>query len=231
MKLLTESFEKELLRSLKKEIKKNPRKNIVVNESKEKENEVIEEGIKYFKTSIRLEKLAKKIQDKTRSDPKAKTKLTPTVNKIYKLAQKFEDVEDLFEFGKKIDKIKAKLEYEELKKRYFDILEILKKDDICAVMKKVGVYATMIASMTVPYLAMSKFFPQLSSIANIEQSTKFLEKVGLYLKRSGAFILCGLPVTFGRTAINSKISSEENKIIKQVDRVLNSESYIAKEEV
>ena len=105
-KIFLEGCEKKMLKNASKEANKNSfhleRKKDSLNE------EVLEEGIKFFKTSSRLYKLVDKFNKKSEQNPD----LISTAKKLNKLANKFEYVEDLYDTGKKAE---AKIAYKELK--------------------------------------------------------------------------------------------------------------------
>lgn len=183
------------------------------------EKEVINEGLKVFKASPRLYKLALKIERKSRRNKDLG--LEEIVKKINALANKFEYVEDLYEVGRKAE---AKAQYKELTKKYNDVLKMLRKNDVKDALKKVGGLAFTVASMTIPYIAMSHFFPSLAlNQVNAEASQmNFYEKTGLYLKRAGAFTLCGIPVRVLRGVTNWGTDALEQKVLVKVDKLLDS---------
>lgn len=213
MKVILENNEKEVINRLKRTFRND---NYI---PREKKTEVIEEGIKFFKTSIRLYKLADKIEMKSKKNPE----LAPTVKKLNELATKFDYAESLYDVGKKTE---GKAQYESLKKKYMDLLKLLKKDDVKNALKKSGCLALTIASMVLPYMMLNKFFPSLSFGAVNSQAAKsgFKDQAALYLKRAGAFTLCGLPTTITRSGFNNAIDQYDDKVVKSVDRFLNSNS-------
>lgn len=186
---------------------------------KTEEVETLNEGLKYFKASPRLYKLALKIERKSARNKELG--LGETVKKINALANKFEYVEDLYDVGKKAE---ARAQYKDLCKKYNDVLKLLRKDDIKQSLKKIGGLAFTVASMCVPYLLMSKFFPSLNLSAASNPEATFMNKTGLYLKRAGAFTLCGLPVRIGRNAFNLGTDAAQARSLNKVDKLLASTS-------
>lgn len=183
------------------------------------EEEVINEGLKHFKASPRLYKLALKIERKSARNPGLN--LEEVVKKINALANKFEHVEDLYEVGRKAE---AKVQYKALCKQYSDILKLLRKDDVKQGLKKIGGLAFTIASMAVPYIAMQHFFPGLASLNTVNsdaQGMAFMEKTGLYLKRAGAFTLCGLPVRMVRGIFNFGTDEAQLRSLAKIDKLLD----------
>lgn len=204
-----------ITRNFKNELKVHPssEKEVIT-----EEQEVLEEGLKFFKVSGRLFKLADKIARKARQ--KDKPELIDTVKKINELANKFENAEDLYEIGRKKE---AKIKYKALTKNYAELLKMLKKQDVIDALKSVGGVAMTIATMTVPYLLLNKFFPKLSFGATQTAAAAepgFLNQAKIFLKRAGAMTLCGIPTKAARGIFNNGISVYDDKIIKQVDNLL-----------
>lgn len=183
---------------------------------KKEEEKTITEGIKYFKASKRLFKLAEKITQ--RAKQRNSQHLVELAAKINALGEKFEFVEDNYDVGNKTEAVK---QYNALKKQYSEILKLLQKEEIKNGLKKIGSISLTIAAMTIPYLAMSKFFPNLVSIKS-EEGSSFSQNTEHYLKRAGAFTLCGLPVRFVKGAFNTGLEVYDDKIINSVDRLLNA---------
>ncbi len=183
------------------------------------ENQVINEGLKFFKASPRLYKLALKIERKAQRNQELG--LGEIVKKINALANKFEYVEDLYEVGRKAE---AKTQYKDLCKKYNDVLKMLRKNDVKNSLKKIGGLAFTVASMTIPYIAMSHFFPSLAltQVNSEAANMSFYEKTGLYLKRAGAFTLCGIPVKLLRSGFQFGTDAMEQKAIVKVDKLLDS---------
>lgn len=177
--------------------------------------EIISEGIKYFKASKRLYKLAQKIT--TRAKQRNNSDLINLANKVNLLAKLFEEAEDDYEAGNKANALKT---YNALKQKYSDILKLLKQESIKNALKGIGSLALVVAGMTIPYLAMNKFFPNFLSVSG--NGRTFSEKTEYYLKRAGAFTICGIPTRALTKGFNSSIESMDDKIIKSVDRLLNT---------
>lgn len=211
-KVILEDNEKEVINAAYKHFKKEHKRinpSVVTEES----NEVITEGLKYFKTSERLYKLAIKLERRAKQNPE----ILETAKKVNALGNKFEYVEDLYAVGKKEE---AKTQYKELCDKYISIIKLLKKESVRSALKTAGSLAIVVASMVVPYLAMEKLFPQLSLQALNSSELTGLKKAKLYLERAGAFTLCGLPVRAASKALNFGSDEAELKALKSVDRML-----------
>lgn len=205
--------------------KKSP---LAINENKE----VIEEGIKYFKTSPRLYKLALKLEKKSKkfnnSSKEFKT-LNELVMKINSLANKLEFLEDKYYLGDKTQKLIAKAEYKNIVKEYSALIKMMKKSETIDALKAVGALAFTVASMALPYIAMSKFFPSLTSINAIGNEANAMQRAWLYCKRAGAFTLCGLPIKITKAGLDALTNDVETKILARTDSILKSSDIDTKE--
>lgn len=211
-KVILEDNEKEVINAAYKHFKKE-HKRINPSVVTEENNEVITEGLKYFKTSERLYKLATKLERRAKQNPD----ILETAKKVNALGNKFEYIEDLYAVGKKEE---AKTQYKELCDKYVNVIKLLKKESVRSALKTTGSLAITVASMTIPFLAMGKFFPQLSLQALNNTELTGLKKAKLYLERAGAFTLCGLPVRAASKALNFGSDEAELKALKSVDRML-----------
>lgn len=226
-KVILEDNEKEVIGAAYKHFKKEY-KHKRINPSvitEEKNNEVITEGLKYFKTSERLYKLALKLERRAKQNQN----ILETAKKVNALGNKFEYIEDLYAVGKKEE---AKTQYKDLCNKYLELLKLLKKEEVKAALRTVGSLALTVASMTIPFMAMNKFFPQLSlkaienntvsnGLSAVEQAhVKTLGRAKLYLERAGAFTLCGLPIKAASKALKVGFDADELKVLKSVDRML-----------
>lgn len=210
-KIILEDNEKEVIDAAYKYFKKehkHPLPSVI-----KEEQQVITEGIKYFKTSKRLYKLALKLEKRAKKNPQ----MLETAKKVNALANKFEYVEDLYEVGSKIE---AKAHYKELCNKYIDVIKLLKKTEVANALKAAGSLSITVASMCLPYLAMQRFFPNLSLASVNSTELTGMKKVGLYLKRAGAFVLCGIPVKALNSVLNYGSEEAETKALKSVDRML-----------
>lgn len=198
--------------------KKNP---LTINENKE----VIEEGIKYFKTSPRLYKLALKLEKKSRkfnNDSKDFKTLNELVMKINALANKLELLEDKYYLGDKTQKLIAQAEYKSVVKEYSSLIKMMKKNETIDALKLAGSLAFTVASMALPYIAMSKFFPNLTNLNAIGNEANVMQRAWLYCKRAGAFTLCGLPIKITKAGVNALTNDAETKILARTDSILKS---------
>ena len=211
-KVILKDNEKEVINAAYKHFKKE-HKRINPSVVTEENNEVITEGLKYFKTSERLYKLAIKLERRAKQNPE----ILETAKKVNALGNKFEYIEDLYATGKKEE---AKTQYKELCDKYISIIKLLKKESVRSALKTTGSLAITVASMTIPFLAMGKFFPKLSLQALNSSELTGLKKAKLYLERAGAFSLCGLPVKIASKALNFENDEAELKALKSVDRML-----------
>lgn len=197
-----------------------------------KQEQVIEEGIKYFKISPRLYKLALKLEKKSikiKDSKEQYQEIDKLVKKINALANSFETLEDNYYLGNKTQKAVAKNSYKQLIAQYSDIIKMMKKSEVIDALKQTGGIAFTVAGMALPYIAMNHFFPELLSINTINQSPSAMDKAFLYCKRAGAFTLCGLPLKITRAGINALTDDAETKILARTDRVLRDSNIDTKE--
>ena len=197
-----------------------------------KQEQVIEEGIKYFKISPRLYKLALKLEKKSikiKDSKEQYQEIDKLVKKINALAKSFETLEDNYYLGDKAQKAVAKNSYKQLIAQYSDIIKMMKKSEVIDALKQTGGIAFTVAGMALPYIAMNHFFPELLSINTINQSPSAMDKAFLYCKRAGAFTLCGLPLKITRAGINALTDDAETKILARTDRVLRDSNIDTKE--
>lgn len=113
--------------------------------------DIIEEGIVYFKNSNKIKKLITTIEEKTqRIEEEDKRKIINSLlNKLENLKNKFEILEKAYYSTK--DKKTLKKEYKEVQKEFSDLIELGTKEQIKSLLKNIGVYGVMVASMIVPY--------------------------------------------------------------------------------
>lgn len=149
--------------------------------------EVLEEGIRFFKTSDKLKKLVDNISSKLEriEEPEERRKIITLINKIDRLANKFEKIEIEY----KVEKIMknptpmAKQHYAELTTEFANIVKLAKKEDMKTLLKNIGSYSLLFVAMTVPYQILNKINP----IINPENSD---------VKRALSYIGMSLPIKF-----------------------------------
>lgn len=217
-KIILEDNEKEVISAAYETLRKNfKRPKASPSTIKEEKEEVLEEGLKFFKASTRLYKLSKKLEKKAEGSEY----VLELANKINKLGEKFEYAEAMYDVGRKQE---AKMLEKELINKYNDILKLTKKEETKNALRKVNSLALVMASMTVPYIALNKFFPTLSfgavNTAALSDGT-VMGQIKLYLKRAGAFSLCGAPVKAAKTTSNKIEKNSDEKMLKTVDKLLN----------
>jgi hypothetical protein len=95
---------------------------------------VLEEGIKYFRASVKLRKLVEQLKRKDMKE------LEPLVEVARRAAMEFERVEGRFERGE-ITRGQAKLRVDALKRYYAALLKMTRRSDFAKVLKVAGVAA------------------------------------------------------------------------------------------
>lgn len=203
--------------------------------------EIITEGIKFFKNSKRLRKVADKLMvnyDRSNSDEDKKN-LKKVSLKMYSLADKFEKVEDDYKYK---NKEIAKNDYRELCEKYKDICLILKKESVKSTLKTVSSLALTIASLALSYFAVGRVMNALGNLkakiivpteikggsvtASLEKNTPKTEtsgKEGFFdsIKRYGIWSVMQLPISGARNLSTNAIDSiqTQNNIIQSVENV------------
>ena len=98
--------------------------------------EVLEEGIKYFKASQRLKKLADRLQKKDMKE------MSPVIERTRKAASEFERIEGKFEKGQ-ITKAQARIRIDSIKRNYNDIMKMLRGKEFGTFLKIGGISAIL----------------------------------------------------------------------------------------
>lgn len=115
------------------------------------QEDIIEEGIVYFKNSNKIKKLIETIELKTqRVEEEDKRKIINSLlNKLESLKNKFEVLEKAYYSTK--DKKTLKKEYKEVQEEFNDLINLGAKEQIKSLLKNLGIYSILVASMIVPY--------------------------------------------------------------------------------
>lgn len=129
----------------------------------EVQEETLEEGIKYSKTSHKLFRLLEVLVPKLEriEGQEERRSMITLINKIDRLAKKFEKVE----IDYKVEKIlknknpEAKKKYAELTMEFADLIKMAKKEDIKKILKTTGSLSLLFAAMVIPYEVLSKVNP------------------------------------------------------------------------
>jgi hypothetical protein len=109
---------------------------IKIDETIDEDIEVLEEGLKVFKASQRLKKLADRLQRKDMKE------MMPIVERIRKAASEFERVEGKFQQGQ-ITKAQARIRVDSIKRNYNDIMKMLRRKEMGTFLKVGGISAIL----------------------------------------------------------------------------------------
>jgi len=107
-----------------------------IDEDIDEDIEVLEEGIKFFKASQRLKKLADRLQKKDMKE------MSPIIERTRKAASEFERIEGKFEKGE-ITKTQARLRIDSIKRNYNDIMKMVRGKEFGNFLKIGGVAAIL----------------------------------------------------------------------------------------
>lgn len=154
------------------------------------EDEILTEGIKFFKVSNRLNNLNKKLLQRIDMVKTSYQKelLTTNAGKIERLANKFKTIEDKYagKHDTELSKPEVKQKYKEAMREYREILNYMKKEETRAVLKGINMWGFMILTLAIPL----KFIAPVSASIGIDlNATDWLST----LKRSGIYLALQLP--------------------------------------
>ena len=107
-----------------------------IDEDIDEDIEVLEEGIKFFKASQRLKKLADRLQKKDMKE------MGPVIERTRKAASEFERIEGKFEKGQ-ITKAQARVRIDSIKRNYNDIMKMLRGKEFGTLLKVGGIAAIL----------------------------------------------------------------------------------------
>jgi hypothetical protein len=202
--------------------------------------EVIEEGIKYFKTSKQLYKLYDKLISKAHflDRDEEQKELISLANRVKRLGTKFEKVENSYAEGSKSESISK---YNDLKNDYSDILKILSKEKTKSILKSIQSIAYTLMIMTIPYIMFSRVFPNLSKtnpsnmikgdsqVASEKIQENGHAQMAVLLKRAGALTACGIPVRMANSLTSTALNSYQNdeKLINALETSLSNRIELA----
>jgi hypothetical protein len=128
----------------------------------------LDEGLRYFKTSKRLHKLAEKLMKKA----KGKREIEAFANSARDAAREFEKVEDKFAQGI-LNKPQARIAFDAIKKHYSEILKKARNKTIFNILKTAGLLG-IVGSITAtilfgwqPFAAIGIKIPQIGEVQKI----------------------------------------------------------------
>ena len=151
----------------------------------------IEEGIVFFKNSKKIRKLAQVILQKSQfiENDEEKKAIISLVNKINRLAEKFNAVEELYK-ARRItggNKQEVRQQYKTLETEYVDIVNLAKKEQTKTILKNISAYSTMVAAMIIPTLLIGKLARQFGSVNPITNSKELnpFVRAAVYMGSAG----------------------------------------------
>lgn len=116
---------------------------------------LITEGIRFFKDSKKLLKLALKIESKylKAKDEDTKSNLKQVIEKINFAASAFENLENRYPKDKK----NVRKEYNDLRKNYMELFDFIRKQNIKKALVSVGIFAAVSAAILLSIDKLDKF--------------------------------------------------------------------------
>lgn len=141
---------------------------MLLDEAMETADISLDEGIVFFKNSKKMKRLANVILQKSQfiENDDEKKQIISLVNKINKLSDKFESLEQMYKARRMIGKTpqEIKQQYKTLETEYADVVSIAKKEQTKSILKNINAYAIMVASMIIPTMLIGKLAHQFGSV-------------------------------------------------------------------
>lgn len=199
--------------------------------------EVLEEGIKYFKNSKRIEKLVDKIGKKINllTKPEEKQDIAKVMIALQEIAEEFKLVET--EKMNKKNKYQLMKQYYMLEEKYSDIVKMINKETVLSAIKNISGAALFSALLFVGY----DFFFQSGASANVIKGASIGEKTGSEViadtakkltdegsrnrMKTGAEFQRGIAQTFAKHG--ERFGEEGEQLASQSEIYLQSEKAIS----
>jgi hypothetical protein len=167
--------------------------------------EILEEGIVFFKTSEKLNKVVDKLSKKAFliENETERNEILKITARLNSLAVEFKKVENEYAAGKVSVKYN---EHKELLKKYKDVLLILKKESVKNNLKKINSFGILVASIVFSFLILDKL-----------PGGNFLTSIrNLFIS-----MLPRIPLNFLGVKIDKKIDkiNNEEEIIKSIKKI------------
>ena len=188
---------------------------LVLNNNIDDDFEELEEGIRFFKASKRLEKLAKSLERKANRNPE----VLSLVPKVRQAAKSFKTVEDSFANGT-LTKAKAKAKLNTLKKQYSAIMKELRKKEIKDALKIAGI-AAAVAGVIAAIVFGNRLISQMALMSghNVIAGTAKLTQGNATVPKSAEIKLSSVTPT-----LRPKVSNE----LKQLEGVYSRSGFALK---
>ena len=109
-----------------------------------------------------------------------KREIIKLVNKINRLADKFEVLEQSYKTG---DKNTIKQQYRKLETEYADVVALAKKEEMKTILKTVAAYGVLVSTMIIPTLLITKLTKQIGSVNPIthDKALNPFLRAGVYI--------------------------------------------------
>lgn len=135
-------------------------------------NEVLEEGLKYFKNSKRIEKIVEKIGKKINliTSPEEKQEIAKVMIALQEIAEEFKLLET--EKLNRKNKYQTMKQYYILEEKYSDIIKMINKETVLNIIKKIAGASLFATLLFVGY----NFFMESGASANVLKNVAIGEK-------------------------------------------------------
>jgi hypothetical protein len=169
-------------------------------------NDLLTEGLVFFKDSKKLYKLAIKLENKYRkiTDLQTKRILKETIEKIKSAGEQFIKLETRY----RNDKYIVRQEYKELRRQYEEIFSYIKKENIKKVLISVGVFGAITAGIAV----------------SIDKLDKFLIDNNVVISHEAGNFISTNPTIVGSKKMVARICKEQNISFKLISSIIQKES-------
>ena len=140
--------------------------------------EILNEGLVFFKHSKRLTRLLEKIESKTFKIKKQEPKgvMIMVVEKLKEAIEIFKKLEEKYK-GK--EKKKTREGYEKAKEKYKDLLLLLKQDETKKAFKAIGLASALVALTTIVGLVINDYYMTHDILISGGKTTTTLTRAGL----------------------------------------------------
>lgn len=184
---------------------------MLLNEALDAIDITLEEGIRFFKNSNKMKRLAGVLFEKAKMipDEAKRFKVVELSQKVSKLSDKFIEIEELY----KTNKPEAKKKYKDLENKYVEIVGLAKKEQMKVVLKSIGQYGTMMAMMIIPTLIIGKLANLYGSINPITHNKELNP-----FARTGVYIGAGI----GIRALNPYAKPDTSDVVGSASTALHN---------
>jgi BMFP domain-containing protein YqiC len=184
------------------------------------EEEVLEEGLVFFKESKGLEKIVNELTKKldlltTEEDMEDREILVSTIVKLERLKNKFKKLELEYAASSKKDRLAVKDKYKDLLNNYFSMIKVLRKENTKQVLKKINMFSRTLIAFFAPYKILQLIAPTVGISLNVWNSS-----FSQLLKRGSLLTLFSMVLGKPHDLINKKINATQGDLTQNSIKAL-----------